>query len=1780
MSRIPCRSALAILGVGAAFLCAPSALLGQEDPSFVRGLEAPTVYDVGTIDTVNIYNGALSLTIPLGLAYPVGPNLSYQFVLNYNSNFWRTMLVGTDPGGAGGCSDGTDLFQQDVDLRSNSGIGFNLSFGQLAGPDIASGPWPCGGSCNAFRLIEPDGTVRLFQSSLGSNLWISNDSSYHRLDTSSAPNSYTVESPNGIIRDFDDLGRLTETRDRFGNWMRIQYQSSHWRVTDSHNREHFVNFSQPECPPSGPCNRIRIDSLNLEAFAGAVATYTFSHEERLITKPQQTPDADCAQCGGDRTEPQQVLTQIDLPANAGFFKFGYLGNETTSEGGLLGGEVTSVNLPTGGGYQWTYTPYDLPESFGCPLDGDLHRPRGVRSKFMIDAANNKVFLEEDGTEISPDPPMIGDWQEGSWSYGQICPRSDGGDPIGEFRLCTKSPEGDETIHFFYNDDPDTNRGLPFSPEWKDGNRGINREVYEGDAHSGGVLLRRHFVHYIDASDKVIDSESTLFMDDDTCGTASNEVCKTIVDRAGYSLGRFETETTTSNFPDSPGRTVSTSYVNVGDLATATWLLNLTTQVSVTEGPATHHRLQCFDETTGFLKAARRLEDTSASPSNSGNDLVSVFTPNAAGFPIAEQHYGGDVETAGQSWNCTANDFGATGGSRGITHTYQHGVRSQTSFTGGVTTLDLTIDDSSGLASASRDVGGKQTTYTYDEIGRLKSANPPGTNNFTTTINYTTKSAGHSENEATTTRGETGSPNTSKSERIFDDWGRLSWEVVRRPELPEGASNYNTRDAHRRLRYNNSGWQTSVSDWRWAANDNDDGHSETSYSNFDPFGRPRTIKAPDNKLTTITYAGTRSTSTSVPIVTDVDFSSSTQPCTTPPSAFPCPHSLFDPPTETNTTTTEKYDAYGRLVSVTNPVADAAYTYDPAGNLITAKVSGSQIRTFEYDGRGFLVSEAHPELGTLATDVISYTYDSLGVIKRRVDKRFKLHYTHDSSSRLTDLLAEKYIGPDESAPQFLVKHYRYYGAGAGSDRRHRLKRAIRANYSADMDPMTPPAEFTAVAEEYDYDDAGRVNWKSTYIDYDATASEATASDTSSTTLTPDNQFLMDLTYDGHGNVAALDYPCKASNHFPGTGTPACSGAERTVTNSYFAGALTDVDTTWAGAPLSVLDSIRYHPSGLLAEHTYVDPDGIQDTVYHMVPGRYYDDLTGLGAASVKDGRRTSRPVYIYLNDGVATGEYHRYDAAGNVTQKGDEGYAYNGASQIAKARYHEIEVNSTPGNYEYRYDYDAFGNRISFSDLVLVNTGPDIPIQVSSSTNRLTSADAIYDDVGNLEQRNGVFYDWDPLNLMTRLSLGSPATQISEHLYTAADERVEAVITRPGNRISTTWTLRGFDNSPLRSFFEQEPLGPQQEAECLTPSTTPDWCDDWELGPPLPGRWDRLEGSLFGALPIGQELQREWVYANGRVVASLWEDFWPSPRSLHLNLRGDVARAHEIIGGAPIGFYRISPFGRQIKPHPIHDQEDQIKSPLLFTGHERDRNDPLDVNDDLDYMHARYHSPYDGRFLSLDPINSADVIAPGSWNKYGYALNNPIGYVDPDGRAAAAVTFGTVVPPLPAPPPFLAAAAPAAAAVGGGFLGFKAGQWLGGFEVAEGLTVDSLITDFLATQVFGAPDGFPMEAGGLVAPLLASIAGEFDSQIAHHAADRGHFPGKSASDVMAIIESVRQGGEVLKAVNGNQITVKGDIVLIDDLLSDTSAGTIFRPDNIKKTVERFLEENDGLLRIGGE
>lgn len=82
---------------------------------------------------------------------------------------------------------------------------------------------------------------------------------------------------------------------------------------------------------------------------------------------------------------------------------------------------------------------------------------------------------------------------------------------------------------------------------------------------------------------------------------------------------------------------------------------------------------------------------------------------------------------------------------------------------------------------------------------------------------------------------------------------------------------------------------------------------------------------------------------------------------------------------------------------------------------------------------------------------------------------------------------------------------------------------------------------------------------------------------------------------------------------------------------------------------------------------------------------------------------------------------------------------------------------------------------------------------------------------------------------------------------------------------------------------------------------------------------------------------------------------------------------------------------------HEQRDDFRTSYKFTGKERDDESGLD------YFEARYYMPLIGRFISVDPFSEKwerkedrPFPDPRIESIYSYANNNPLKYIDPDGR----------------------------------------------------------------------------------------------------------------------------------------------------------------------------------------
>jgi RHS repeat-associated protein len=245
-----------------------------------------------------------------------------------------------------------------------------------------------------------------------------------------------------------------------------------------------------------------------------------------------------------------------------------------------------------------------------------------------------------------------------------------------------------------------------------------------------------------------------------------------------------------------------------------------------------------------------------------------------------------------------------------------------------------------------------------------------------------------------------------------------------------------------------------------------------------------------------------------------------------------------------------------------------------------------------------------------------------------------------------------------------------------------------------------------------------------------------------------------------------------------------------------------------------------------------------------------------------------------------------------------------------------------------------------------TASTISLQPNAATNRLpqagTDVKATYDPSGRITYVRDMTGTWDANftydALDSVVTSDEPTPRI--HLYTASDERIATIGIAGGGTAGSDWTLR-------------DPSGKVLRRLARSASGTWTWVGDY-------------------------------VYMNGQLVAAEV----PTPeRTLHFH-RDHLGTPRLITNhaGARVGLHTYYAFGREIPSTTTQDAER-----LKYTGHERD-------SPELDYMHARYYLPGWGRFLSVDPSPKLRLQQPQSWNRYAYSLNNPLKYVDPDGRDA--------------------------------------------------------------------------------------------------------------------------------------------------------------------------------------
>jgi RHS repeat-associated protein len=939
------------------------------------------------LDAVSPYNGALSLTIPIGPTYQVGPGLSFQMRLYYSSRVWAPGLWQLF-----NCSPCTPEPNMLLDGDPALGLGWRLSFGKIVETSVAGIPAAyIASDSSAHRLYDR----RLFCASgcpAKDGFFYTRDGSYLRVKYLGSTTGYQMWTPDGNLTTFghnvhgfdnlatnyiSDFGRgrdgwhATQIQNPYGDAITISYQSSGPNTTNAWVPYQIIipsiNGSGSRIVQVNMAGGARIVSIQVPTFGGATSTYsltTSQHGSQLLRPfPHPTQYAPS----------QFYLDRIDLPVSGYSYNFTYFDSGTTSV--YANGAMASQTIPAGSRIDYAYGTWtwyhvnalNRPASCGYPLvqyptgrptlkTGPGIEPTLTHPGVDCAAADRAAGVVQRTVNYSTlfNGPATSTTNYYEYDYGDGEPGS--GSTTAQSQTVIVSPLDDankqHSSTYLFSVSTDKAISGPLVGAM------MRMALYSGDqgspspVPSTSLALRvRRFAYGTDAYDtNPINPSSEAF-------EANRRVTQDVTIYSGIGptsppSGKYHT--VDYLFDSNAGQySKGTHSGTVGDDARETesvwtpqndsthWKLNLpqTLYLRATAGGANFSTVGNVFDGPGFPTTTTVTDATYGS-------LQHLTPRDSHGFPSSET-------------------FNHNGSSYMRNLTFAAGTLKTAQWNGFSSWYAVNnnlIDSPTGLVSMSTDPAGISTTFTYDAFGRSRVTTPSG-NDAPSTVTYDTTT----QTTAVTSQGST---EYAWSQAITDNLGRPI--KVRRKMAGAATSKKITR-------YDKQGNATFESEWV-SDGDNDASVKGTAFSAFDDFGRAKTVTKADGKTTTIDYSdGSYPNSVWKKAVTIGDVGGS-------PS-----------------TTTYVSDAFENLTTVSEPSpvnADTTYTYNPQ-NRLTGVSQGGQTRSFTYDAFGFLRKENFPEK---RNQDVTYSYDGLGnVISETQPGSLTITSTYDAAGRLTSVVA---------------------------------------------------------------------------------------------------------------------------------------------------------------------------------------------------------------------------------------------------------------------------------------------------------------------------------------------------------------------------------------------------------------------------------------------------------------------------------------------------------------------------------------------------------------------------------------------------------------------------------------------------------------------------------------------------------------------------------------------------------------------------------------------------------
>jgi RHS repeat-associated protein len=148
---------------------------------------------------------------------------------------------------------------------------------------------------------------------------------------------------------------------------------------------------------------------------------------------------------------------------------------------------------------------------------------------------------------------------------------------------------------------------------------------------------------------------------------------------------------------------------------------------------------------------------------------------------------------------------------------------------------------------------------------------------------------------------------------------------------------------------------------------------------------------------------------------------------------------------------------------------------------------------------------------------------------------------------------------------------------------------------------------------------------------------------------------------------------------------------------------------------------------------------------------------------------------------------------------------------------------------------------------------------------------------------------------------------------------------------------------------------------------------------------FDGKLLAEYDHNGNCVRDYIYAGNRLIA----EYKPQTNEYYYYMTDQINSTRIITNdsGNVVFSEAAGPYG-DVQKTWTNTYDPKLK----FSGKEREGYS------DLDYFGARYYDHKSYRFNSVDPIISKleALYNPQLWNLYAYCRNNPITFMDPDGR----------------------------------------------------------------------------------------------------------------------------------------------------------------------------------------